>query len=260
MADALPSTGNAIGERRKEGDTTFEWDGVAWFRVKENQDNTFADDVDYTLSVSGNSNPTIALTSSEGDTSAVNVRGIGDATVGSDQFGIFINTTAGDQAAIIDTNGTPSLASGVTGAEIRTLIGTTDTDTTYDLGAAAGTVGVDVSLTPSSGTADTVNIRAGNHATVELSDGNIVVSGSDPASAAGALVAERMALLAGVGSWTIVTGVTPALPAGVTLRAIGSGSENEYYCRVTSAGVLQAYTDRNLTTLYGEHEYARASS
>ena len=121
MADALPSTGN-IGERRKEGDTTFEWDGVAWFRVKENQDNTFADDVDYTLSVSGDPNPTITLTSSEGATSNVNVRGIGDATVGSDQFGIFINATS-DQAAIIDTNGTPSLAGGITAEEIRNLIG-----------------------------------------------------------------------------------------------------------------------------------------
>ena len=122
MADALPSTGN-IGERRKEGDTTFEWDGVAWFRVKENQDNTFGEDSTLTLSVTGTTEPVVQLSSTEGDISSFTVTGTGATSVGVSSTGLVINSTAGDQAAIIDTNGTPSLAGGITAEEIRNLIG-----------------------------------------------------------------------------------------------------------------------------------------
>ena len=75
---------------------------------------------------------------------------------------------------------------------------------------------------------------------------------SDAAGVIGASVAERMSLLAGVGTWTF-RGNHPT-ETGVTRRAIGTDA---YWVRVATGGILTAYTDQALTEVYGTFRYVQ---
>ena len=212
MAIDTLAPGTVVGERHTEGNTTFEWDGIAWFAIKDNLDN---------------------------------------GVEAPDEV---------DSPAIIDSNGTPTLATGITGQEIRTLIGATDTDTTYRVEATPVTGGAGLRLDADTGQDTVVNFIAGDHATVTRTATNTIqISGAAPTDM-GATVQERMALLAGVGTWTNITGVAN-LPAGVTLRNIGTDG---YYCRVetrNSLPTLVAYTTftppSTFSGEYGTFVYSR---
>ena len=163
--------------------------------------------------------------------------------------------------AIIDSNGTPTLATGITGQEIRTLIGATDTDTTYRVEATNITGGAGLRLDAAGSGQDTVvDFVAGDHATITRTNANTIqISGAAPTDM-GATVQERMSLLAGVGTWTNITGISN-LPAGTTLRNIGTDG---YFCRVETRNgrpTLVAYTTftppSTFSGEYGTFEYSR---